>query len=40
MPIYAYRCPHCELEFDKLVRADTVVTCPAAALRTWPSRWP
>ena len=28
MPIYAYRCPHCELDFDKLVRADTVVTCP------------
>ena len=29
MPIYEYECPHCHQHFEKLVRSDTVVTCPA-----------
>jgi putative FmdB family regulatory protein len=28
MPIYEYHCPHCEQQFEKLVRSDTVVACP------------
>jgi putative FmdB family regulatory protein len=28
MPIYEYHCSHCETQFEKLVRSDTVVACP------------
>ncbi len=28
MPIYEYHCPHCDAQFEKLVRSDTVVACP------------
>jgi putative FmdB family regulatory protein len=28
MPIYEYRCRDCNVMFDMLVRAGTVVTCP------------
>jgi putative FmdB family regulatory protein len=28
MPIYAYRCPACDTEFERLVRGNTAVTCP------------
>lgn len=28
MPIYDYRCKHCNKTFDLLVRSDTVPLCP------------
>ncbi len=28
MPIYEYHCPACDLNFEKLVRSDTVPACP------------
>ena len=29
MPIYEYRCPECQTDFEKLVDSRTVVACPA-----------
>jgi putative FmdB family regulatory protein len=29
MPIYSYRCNSCHAEFDRLVRSETKVACPA-----------
>ena len=29
MPIYTYRCNSCHAEFDRLVRSETKVACPA-----------
>jgi len=28
MPLYDYRCPACQAEFELLVRAGTMPTCP------------
>jgi len=28
MPLYDYRCPACQAEFELLVRAGTLPTCP------------
>lgn len=28
MPIYAYHCPHCDDDFELLVRSTTLVACP------------
>lgn len=34
MPIYEYHCPSCGKDFERLVRGDTRVTCPACAGRS------
>lgn len=31
MPLYDYRCKRCDAEFELLVRASTVPTCPQCA---------
>lgn len=33
MPIFEYRCGRCDLEFELLVRSDTVIACPECASR-------
>ncbi|HEY8258198.1 MAG TPA: zinc ribbon domain-containing protein [Gemmatimonadales bacterium] len=33
MPIYTYRCPACDTQFERLVRGQTVVACPSCDSR-------